>query len=72
MTQKILHEFNQLVESFKGMNYTTECSTLLSLSLPYFWKQLLDHPLNHLLNISGLKKKEDFKTPDASLCALFE
>ena len=44
------------------MNYTNECLAVLSVSMPSFWKQLLDHPLNHELDLSELLiKKEAIK-----------
>ncbi|CAD8120284.1 unnamed protein product [Paramecium sonneborni] len=73
MSQKLLHEYNSLVESFQGMNYTNECLAILSVSMPYFWKQLLDHPLNHELEMSELYvKKEGFKQIDQNLQILFD
>ncbi|CAD8109652.1 unnamed protein product [Paramecium primaurelia] len=73
MTQKLLHEYNSLIESFQGMTYTNECLNVLSVSMPYFWKQLLDHPLNHELEISELLiKKDGFKQIDSNLQILFD
>ncbi|CAD8207979.1 unnamed protein product [Paramecium pentaurelia] len=73
MTQKLLHEYNSLIESFQGMTYTNECLNVLSVSMPYFWKQLLDHPLNHELEMSELFiKKDGFKQIDSNLQILFD
>ncbi|CAK91127.1 unnamed protein product (macronuclear) [Paramecium tetraurelia] len=73
MTQKLLHEYNSLIESFQGMTYTNECLAVLSVSMPYFWKQLLDHPLNHELEMSELLvKKEGLKQIDSNLQILFD